>query len=181
MIYTKTKFKDVILVQPDVYKDERGYFFESFKHNELCENIGNVSFVLEFESKSKKNTLRGLHYQANPKAQSKLVSVSYGKVLDIIVDIKNDSPTFGQHLTIELSDENNTQVFIPRGYAHGFLALSEEAVMHYKLDDYYSPENYTGINIFDKDLDIKLPVDADKLEISPKDRELPSLNDAILF
>ncbi len=181
MIYSKTLFDDVIIIEPEVYSDERGYFFESFKHNELCKNIGNINFVLEFESKSKQNTLRGLHYQTNPSAQAKLVNVSYGKVLDIIVDIKKDSKTFGQYITIELSDENNKQVFIPNGYAHGFLALSETAVMHYKLDGYYSAEHYTGINIFDKDLNIQLPIDIKKLCISDKDKMLPSLKDAILF
>ena len=181
MIYTKTKFEDVILIEPSVYKDERGYFFESFKKEEFCNNVIDTDFVLEFESKSKKHTLRGLHYQASPKGQSKLVHVSYGKVLDIIVDIKKDSPTFAQYITIELSDENNTQVFIPQGYAHGFLVLSDIAVMHYKLDDYYSPENYTGINIFDKELNIELPVKDTDLCISDKDKKLPFLNDAILF
>ena len=182
MTYIKdSKFDDIILIQPNIYEDDRGYFFESFKLKEFYENICKLDVVLEFESKSKKNTLRGLHYQANPKAQSKLVSVSYGKVLDIIVDIKKSSSTFGEYITIELSDENNTQVFIPKGYAHGFLVLSDIAVMHYKLDDYYSPENYTGINIFDTSLNIQLPVEISKLEISLKDRELPFLNDAILF
>lgn len=181
MTYNKTKFDDVILIQPEVYGDERGYFFESFQYADFCKNICDTQFVLEFESRSKKNTLRGLHYQTNPKAQSKLVSVSYGKVLDIIVDIRKDSKTFGEHITIELSDENNTQVFIPKGFAHGFLALSDIAVMSYKLDDYYSADNYTGINIFDADLDIKLPIKTNKLCISDKDKILPSLKDAILF
>jgi len=182
MTYTKNiKFNDIILIQPDIYKDDRGYFFESFKLKEFCKNVYDLNVVLEFESKSKKNTLRGLHYQTNPNAQSKLVNVSYGKVLDIIVDIKKDSLTFGEYITIELSDENNTQVFIPKGYAHGFLVLSDIAVMHYKLNDYYSPENYTGINFFDTKLNIKLPVEFDNLEISPKDKELPFLDDAILF
>jgi dTDP-4-dehydrorhamnose 3,5-epimerase len=181
MKFTKTKFEDVILIQPDIFKDDRGYFCESFRHDEFCREVDNINFVLEFESRSKKNTLRGLHYQSNPKAQSKLVSVSYGKVLDIIVDVRKDSNTFGQYITVELSNENNTQVYIPKGYAHGFLALSEEAVMHYKLDDYYSPENYTGINIFDEKLNIQLPINKDKLCISPKDLELPILDKAILF
>lgn len=181
MTYSKTKFDGVILIQPEVYTDGRGYFFESFQHDDFCKNVYDTQFVLEFESRSKINTLRGLHYQANPKAQSKLVSVSYGKVLDIIVDIRKESKTFGECLTIELSDKNNTQVFIPQGFAHGFLALSETAVMHYKLDAYYSAENYTGINIFDTNLGIKLPIETDKLCISNKDKILPSLNDAILF
>ncbi len=181
MTYNKTKFDDVIIIQPNVYSDERGYFYESFKHAEFCENVCSTNFVLEFESKSKKNTLRGLHYQVGDFAQSKLVSVSYGKVLDIIVDIKKESPTFGEYITIELSSDNNRQVFIPKGYAHGFLALSDTAVMHYKLDDYYSPENYTGLNIFDKKLNISLPVNFEDICISEKDQELPLLSAAILF
>ena len=129
----------------------------------------------------KKNTLRGLHYQYGGYAQSKLVNVSFGKVLDIIVDIKEDSPTFGEYITIELSSDNNLQVFIPKGYAHGFLSLSDVAVMHYKLDDYYSPKHYTGLNIFDDELNIKLPVEKEMLCISEKDLQLPFLKDAVLF
>lgn len=181
MIYKKTLFDDVFIIEPEVYTDERGYFFESFKHNELCKNLGDINFVLEFESQSKLNTLRGLHYQTNSHAQTKLVNVSYGKVLDIIVDIRQNSKTFGQHITIELSDENNKQVFIPKGYAHGFLALSDIAVMHYKLDDYYSAKDYTGINIFDNDLNIELPIPINEILISDKDNALPFLSNAILF
>lgn len=181
MTYTKTKLEGVVLIQPSVFRDERGYFFESFKEREFYDNIGNIRFVLEFESRSKYGTLRGLHYQTNPFAQSKLVSVSYGKVLDIIVDIRKESETFGKHITVELSDENNTQIFIPKGYAHGFLALSETAVMHYKLDDYYSPDNYTGIHVFDEKLNIELPLKKEDICMSQKDDELPILDNAILF
>lgn len=181
MIYRKTKFDDVIIIEPTVLKDERGYFFESFKQKELDEIIGKKEFVLEFESKSKKNTLRGLHYQVGEFAQSKLVNVSYGKVLDIIVDMKKDSPTFGNYMTIELSDENNLRVFIPKGYAHGFLALSDITIMHYKLDEYYSPKHYTGINIFDAILAIDLPIKIEDVCISNKDKELPILENAVHF
>lgn len=181
MTYKKTEFDDVIIIEPNVYSDERGYFYESFKYAEFAENVCDTQFVLEFESKSKKNTLRGLHYQYGEFSQSKLVNVSFGKVLDIIVDIRKDSANFGKYITIELSSENNRQVFIPKGYAHGFLALSEVAVMHYKLDDYYSAQHYTGLNVFDKTLNIKLPVKVEDLCISDKDEQLPMLNDAVLF
>jgi dTDP-4-dehydrorhamnose 3,5-epimerase len=181
MIYTKTNFDDVIIVEPSVFKDDRGYFFESFKKEEFQKNVDNVDFVLEFESRSQQNTLRGLHYQSSVAAQSKLVSVSFGKVLDIIVDIRKNSKTFGEYITVELSDENNKQIYIPKGYAHGFLALSDIAVMHYKLDRYYAPEYYTGVNIFDEELNIKLPIDKKDICISEKDLNLPSLKDAILF
>lgn len=181
MNYIKTKFDDVVIIEPSVYSDERGYFYESFKQEEFSREVCDIKFVLEFESKSKKNTLRGLHYQIGEFSQSKLVNVSYGKVLDIIVDIKKDSPTFGEYITIELSSDNNKQVFIPRGYAHGFLALSEVSVMHYKLDDYYSAEHYTGLNVFDEKLNIQLPIIKDELCISPKDELLPSLDEAVLF
>lgn len=181
MTYKKTKFDDVIIIEPNVYSDERGYFYESFKQEEFSTNVCDIKFVLEFESKSKKNTLRGLHYQTGEFSQAKLVNVSFGKVLDIIVDIKKDSPTFGEYITIELSSANNRQVFIPRGYAHGFLALSDVAIMHYKLDDYYSPEHYTGLNVFDEKLDIQLPIQKKELCISDKDLQLPMLDVAILF
>lgn len=181
MTYKKTKFDDVIIIEPSVYSDERGYFYESFKQSEFSENVCDTRFVLEFESKSKKNTLRGLHYQVGEFAQSKLVNVSFGKVLDIIVDIKKNSPTFGEHIMIELSSENNLQVFIPKGYAHGFLTLSDVAVMHYKLDNYYSPEHYTGLNFFNHKLNIQLPINIEDLCISSKDQELPMLDSAILF
>lgn len=181
MKFEKTRFEDVIIITPDVFEDDRGYFFESFKLTDFKENVCDVDFVLEFESKSKKNTLRGLHYQVDVAAQSKLVNVSYGRVLDIIVDMRKESKTFGEYITIELSSDNKKRVFIPRGYAHGFLALSDVAIMHYKLDDYYSPANYTGVNVFDEKLNISLPVSKEDLCISLKDQSLPMLDDAIKF
>lgn len=182
MTINQTALEGVLEIIPSVFRDDRGYFMESFKLDIMQKELNIVKpFVLEFESRSVKNTIRGLHYQTEAHAQSKLVSVSYGKVLDIIVDIRKSSKTFMQYICIELSDENNKQVYIPKGYAHGFLALSDTAVMHYKLDDYYNAESYTGINIFDKELNIELPIERDKLIISQKDMELPALKDAVLF
>lgn len=182
MNFIPTKFDDIFIIEPSVYRDDRGYFTESFRTDILKENLKfNNNFVLEFESRSVKNTLRGLHYQTEPHAQAKLVHVSYGKVLDIVVDIRKSSKTFMQHICVELSDENNRQLFIPKGYAHGFLALSDLAVMNYKLDNYYNAESYTGLNFFDKELNIELPTKRDSLIISQKDIELPLLKNAILF
>jgi len=181
MEFITTRFPDVIIIEPEIYKDHRGSFCESFNLKKFQDNVENTNFVLEFESKSKKNTLRGLHYQSLPYAQSKLVGVSYGKVLDIIVDIQKNSPTFGEHLIIELSDENNRQLYIPKGYAHGFFVLSDNATMNYKLDNYYSQDNYTGINIFDVNLNIKIPVERKDILISEKDMALPLFNQAIYF
>lgn len=181
MKFLKTKFEDVYIIEPNVLIDERGSFFESFKSNEFQKYIKDINFIFEFQSRSKKNTFRGFHYQTEPHAQSKLVNVCYGKVLDIIIDVKKNSKTFGEYMTVELSDKNNMQLFIPKGYAHGFIVLSDEAIMNYKLDAYYSPEYYTGINFEDKKLNIRLPIDKIDLLISPKDLNLPFLDDAILF
>lgn len=182
MTINPTLLSGVFEITPSVFRDERGYFTESFRVDIMQKELGLTKpFVLEFESRSVKNTLRGLHYQAEPHAQSKLVHVSYGKVLDIVVDIRKSSKTFMQHICVELSDENNKQLYIPEGFAHGFLALSDTAVMHYKLDGYYNAESYTGINVFDKELNIELPIKREHLVISQKDIELPSLGSAILF
>lgn len=182
MTINATLLSGVFEIIPSVFRDNRGYFTESFRLDVMQKELNLTKpFVLEFESRSVKNTLRGLHYQIDPHAQSKLVSVSYGKVLDIIVDIRKSSKTFMQHICIELSDENNKQLYIPEGFAHGFLALSDTAVMHYKLDGYYDAGSYTGINIFDKELNIELPIKKEHLVISQKDIELPSLSSAILF
>ena len=179
MIKISTPFDDVWLMRPTIFKDERGYFFESYQQSFVEEQVGKIDFVLEFQSYSNHQVVRGLHYQTNPFAQSKLVKVIKGEVMDIIVDIRHSSPNFGKHIAIPLSDETQDSVFIPKGYAHGFIVLSEYAIMNYKLDNVYSPEHYTGINILDKSLDISLihehPI------ISDKDRALPAFSDAKLF
>lgn len=179
MIRLSTQFDDVWIMRPTVYGDERGYFYESYQQEFIEEQVGKIDFVLEFQSYSNHNVVRGLHYQTNPFAQSKLVKVIQGKVIDIIVDIRKSSPSFGKHLAIELSDETHDSIFIPKGYAHGFIVLSDYAIMNYKLDNSYSPQHYTGINILDPQLNISFiheqPI------ISHKDAALPLLNDAQLF
>lgn len=172
----------VVALTPQVLKDTRGYFMESFRQDKAMELLGIESlFVLELESRSIKNTLRGLHYQLPPHDQSKLVSVSYGRVLDVVVDLRESSKDFKRHLLVELSDQNNKQLYVPKGFGHGFLVLSDIAVMHYKLDGYYEPSSYTGVNIFDQELDIKLPISQENAVISQKDLQLPLLNSAYLF
>lgn len=143
---TETKLKGCFIIEPTIFEDERGYFFESYNHRDFCEAIGReVNFVQDNQSFSKKGVLRGLHFQKGEHAQAKLVSVLQGKIQDVVVDLRKDSPTFGQHLSIELSDENKKQVFIPRGFAHGFLTLSETANVFYKCDNYYNKEAEGGV------------------------------------
>jgi len=142
MKFSRAEISDVIIIEPKVFSDERGYFFESFKQNELNEFLGyDVNFCQDNESKSSYGVLRGLHYQEPPFAQSKLVRIIQGSVLDVAVDIRQDSPTFGKHIAIELSEENKRQLFIPKGFAHGFVVLSENAIFSYKVDNYYNGES----------------------------------------
>lgn len=179
MTRVPTQFEDVWIMRPTVYKDDRGYFFESYQQKFVEEQVGKIDFVLEFQSYSNHKVIRGLHYQTNPFAQAKLVKVIQGKVMDIIVDIRRTSPNFGKHIAIALSDETHDSIFIPKGYAHGFIVLSDHAIMNYKLDNIYSPQHYTGINISDPKLNISL-IHEHPL-ISPKDSSLPLLDDAHLF
>ena len=142
MKFSRAEIPDIIIIEPKVYSDERGYFFESFKQNELNEFLGfDVNFCQDNESKSIYGGLRGLHYQEAPFAQAKLVRVIQGSVLDVAVDIRKDSPTFGKHISIELNDQNKKQLFIPKGFAHGFVTLSEIAVFSYKVDNYFNVES----------------------------------------
>ena len=160
MKFTKTKIPDVIIIEPEVFGDERGYFVETFRSNLFAQETGiKTTFVQDNESRSGYGVLRGLHYQLPPHAQSKLVRVIEGKVLDAAVDIRKGSPTFGQHVTAELSAENKLQMFIPRGFAHGFVVLSESALFAYKVDNYYSPECDRGIQFNDPQLKIDWKVD----------------------
>ena len=155
MKFNRAEISDVIIIEPEVFTDERGYFFESFKQNELNEFLGyDVMFCQENESKSTYGILRGLHYQESPFAQAKLVRVIQGSVLDVAVDIRKDSPTFGKHIAIELNDQNKKQIFIPRGFAHGFVVLSETAVFAYKVDNYYNKESDRGIAFDDPELGV---------------------------
>jgi len=170
MKFTRSEIPDIIIIEPNVHEDKRGYFFESYRDSELNEFLGyNVNFCQENESKSKYGVLRGLHYQIEPFAQSKLVRVIKGKVLDVALDIRSKSPTFGKHITIELSEENKLQLFIPKGFAHGYVALSKEIIFSYKVDNYYSPKSERSIKYDDPSLNIDWKIDRNKIIISKKD------------
>ena len=179
MKFTKTKIPDVILIEPKVFGDERGYFVETFRSDLFEQETGiKTTFIQDNESRSSHGVLRGLHYQLPPYAQSKLVRVIDGKVLDVTVDIRKNSPTFGQHTSAELSAENKHQLFIPRGFAHGFVVLSETAVFSYKVDNYYSPECDRGIQFDDPQLNIDWMIDEQQLQLSEKDKVQPLFKDA---
>ena len=165
----KTAIEDVVIIEPDVFGDARGYFFESFSQREFDEKVREVHFVQDNESKSSYGVLRGLHFQKPPHAQSKLVRVVKGAVLDVAVDIRRGSPTFGRHVAVELSAENHRQLFIPRGFAHGFVVLSEEVVFQYKCDNFYAPQSEGAVAWNDEALAIDWRVPADKIQLSAKD------------
>jgi len=169
---------DVVLIKPKVHGDERGYFIETFRQDKFETALGYaVDFVQDNESKSTKGVLRGLHYQLAPHAQSKLVRVIEGAVLDVAVDIRSGSPTYGQHVAVELSAENKHQLFIPRGFAHGFLVLSETAIFAYKVDNYYSPECDRGLAFDDPALGIDWCLPEDSLQLSEKDTKQPEFSE----
>ena len=179
MKFIKTEIADVIIIEPEVFTDERGYFVETFREDKLEEAIGhNIDFVQDNESKSSYGVLRGLHFQLPPFAQSKLVRVITGKILDVVVDIRKGSPTFGKYMSVELSGENKRMLFIPRGFAHGFVVLSEEVILAYKVDNYYSKESDRGIAFNDPALKIDWQIDANALQLSVKDQTQPLLADA---
>ena len=175
----ETEIKGVYIIEPKVFGDSRGYFFESFSQREFESVIGPVTFVQDNQSKSSYGVIRGLHFQKPPHAQAKLVRVVKGKVLDVAVDLRKDSPTFGKYMAVELSDENHRQVFIPKGFAHGFSVLSEEAVFQYKCDEYYAPESESAIAWDDQDLNIDWKVPAEDVVLSQKDRNHPTFNEFI--
>ena len=175
----KTEIEGVVVIEPKVFGDHRGYFLEAFSEKEFAENAREVKFVQDNESRSHYGVIRGLHFQKPPHAQAKLVRVVKGKVLDVAVDLRKDSPTFGQHVAMELSDENRRQMFIPRGFAHGFSVLSEEAVFQYKCDSYYAPESEGSLAWNDPDLNIDWNVPAGSEILSDKDRMSPRLKDII--
>lgn len=181
MEYKKTAIEGVYIIEPRVFNDARGYFFEAWKKDEFEQHIGKVDFVQDNESKSSYGVLRGLHYQKGEFSQAKLVRVIKGRVLDVAVDIRKSSPTFGQYVMVELSDENKRQFFIPRGFAHGFLVLSDEAVFTYKVDNVYAPQADAGIRWNDPDVGIQWPIDLDKVMTSEKDLKQPFLRDAEVF
>ena len=174
MEFIKQFIPDVIVVEPRVHGDERGYFVETFRQDLFEEAVGYaVNFVQDNESKSSKGVLRGLHFQLAPHAQSKLVRVIEGSVLDVAVDIRVGSPTFGQHVAVELSGENKRQMFVPRGFAHGFVVLSDTATFAYKVDNYYSPECDRGLAFDDKRLNIDWRLPTEQLMLSDKDTKQP--------
>jgi dTDP-4-dehydrorhamnose 3,5-epimerase len=168
---------DVVLIEPNIHGDARGYFIETFRQDLLEKVIGyKVNFVQDNESKSTKGVLRGLHYQLDPFTQAKLVRVIEGSVIDVAVDIRKSSPTFGKHVSKELSAQNKHQLFIPRGFAHGFMALTDTATFVYKVDNYYSQDHERGLFFDDKQLDINWGLPYEILQISEKDIQLPSLD-----
>lgn len=181
MEYKETEIKGVFVIEPRVFNDARGYFMEAWKQAEFNEHVGQVNFIQDNESKSSFGVLRGLHYQRGDAAQAKLVRVIKGKVLDVAVDLRKSSPTFGKHVMVELSEDNKRQFFIPRGFAHGFLVLSEEAIFTYKVDNPYAPQAEAGIRWNDPELAIEWPVDPKDVVTSDKDLKQPLLKDAELF
>lgn len=168
----------VFIIEPKVFHDERGYFFESFSLKEFSEKVAPVEFVQDNESMSSYGVVRGLHYQRMPYTQAKLVRCVKGAVLDVAVDIRHSSPTFGQHVAVELTEDNHRQLFIPRGFAHGFSVLSETAVFQYKCDNYYHPESEGGISITDGSLNIDWRIPSDYIILSEKDLRHPLLQNA---
>lgn len=174
----KTEFPGLLIIKPKIFEDSRGYFFESYSKSKL-DILGDIEFIQDNQSKSVFGTIRGLHYQLEPYAQSKLIRVLQGKILDVVVDIREKSPTYGKHYSIELSCENKQQFFIPKGFAHGFSVLSKTAVVFYKTDQYYNPESERGINFNDPDLNINWNIDIEKAIVSAKDKVLPTFKESV--
>jgi dTDP-4-dehydrorhamnose 3,5-epimerase len=171
MKFTRTEIPDVVIIQPNFHGDDRGFFMETFREDKLADFLGyKIDFCQDNESKSSFGVLRGLHYQLPPFAQTKLVRVIEGRVLDIAVDIRTNSPTFGKHVSLELTGDNKTQLLIPHGFAHGFLVLSDTAHFAYKVDNYYSPEHERGITYNDEDLAIDWQLPIDQLKLSLRDQ-----------
>ena len=181
MNITTTEIEGLVILEPEVFADGRGYFFESFSQREFEEKVCKTTFVQDNESSSRYGVLRGLHFQKPPHAQAKLVRVVKGKVLDIAVDIRKGSPTFGHHVSIELSGENKRQLFIPRGFAHGFAALSDEVILQYKCDNYFAPGSEEGILWNDPALGIDWKLPAEAIILSEKDKKNKLLNELKLY
>ena len=177
----ETRIPGVVIIKPRVFEDARGYFFESFSQREFNEKVRSITFVQDNESMSSYGVVRGLHYQKPPYTQSKLVRCVRGSVLDVAVDIRLGSPTFGQHVAIELSEDNHFQFFIPKGFAHGFAVLSDTAVFQYKCDEFYHPEADSGIQLLDDELGIDWQVPWDKAIMSEKDKVRERLSHLVSF
>lgn len=173
----KTDIEGLIIIKPQIFKDSRGYFFESFSQREFNEKVTPIQFVQDNESCSSYGVMRGLHFQKPPYSQSKLVRCVKGSVLDVAIDIRKGSPTYGKHVAVELSAENHLQFFIPKGFAHGFAVLSEEAIFQYKCDEFYTPQSEGGIQLMDESLGINWPISADKAILSEKDKKYPKLSE----
>jgi dTDP-4-dehydrorhamnose 3,5-epimerase len=170
-----TEIDGVKIIEPKIFEDSRGYFFESFNELEFAKKNGLVNFVQDNESKSSYGVMRGLHFQKPPYTQAKLVRCVRGSVLDVAVDLRKDSPTYGKHVAVELTEDNHRQLFIPKGFAHGFAVLSDEAVFQYKCDEFYHPESDGGISILDESLGIDWKIPIDKAILSDKDTKHPLL------
>jgi dTDP-4-dehydrorhamnose 3,5-epimerase len=173
----KTKIEGVVIIEPKIFKDDRGYFYESFNQKEFDEKVCKTVFVQDNQSKSSYGVIRGLHFQKPPHAQSKLVRCIKGRVLDVAVDIRKGSPTFGQYVSVELTEDNHLQFFIPRGFAHGFSVLSEEAVFQYKCDNFYAPESEGAIIWNDPEINVDWRVPEEEVRVSEKDRKHKTLLD----
>lgn len=181
MKFTELKIKGVWTIEPKVFNDERGYFMESFRQELFEQHIGSVNFIQDNESKSSRGVLRGMHYQTGEYAQAKLVRVIKGSVLDVAVDLRKSSPTFGQYIAVELTEDNKKQLFVPRGFAHGFLVLKDETIFNYKVDNIYAPNHETSLSWDDPQVNIDWNFDKKELLLSPKDKSGKSLSDTILF
>ena len=178
MNFIRTNIPDVIIIEPTVHGDHRGYFVETFRADKLETFLGyKLNFGQDNESKSSKGVLRGLHYQLAPHAQTKLVRVISGRVLDVAVDIRRNSPTFGQHVAVELTADNKRQLLVPRGFAHGFVVLEDDTIFAYKVDNYYSPQCDRGIAFDDESLNIDWILENEELKLSAKDTTQPKLNE----
>lgn len=182
MKMTRTDIEGLIVIEPRVFGDSRGYFFESFSQREFEKEVGQVRFVQDNESKSSYGVVRGLHFQKPPHTQSKLVRVVKGRVLDVAVDLRRDSKTYGKYFSVELTEDNHLQLFIPKGFAHGFAVLSDEAVFQYKCDEFYAPESEGAIAWNDPDIGVDWQIPEDKVILSEKDKKHPAFKDLdVLF
>jgi len=175
----KTKLDGLVVLKPTVFKDNRGYFMESYNQKNINKLLGNVNFVQDNESESSRGVLRGLHFQKPPYTQAKLVRCLKGSVLDVVLDLRKDSKTYGIFETISLTEENKKQLFIPKGFAHGFIVLSKSAILSYKVDNYYNPESESGIIWNDPDLNIDWKINKNEIIVSEKDKNLPTFNEII--
>lgn len=181
MNITETGIEGLVVIEPKIFDDPRGYFFESYNANNLIPFGIDTTFVQDNESKSTYGVLRGLHYQVEPKGMTKLLRVTYGKILDVVVDIRKESKTFGRHYGIELSDENKKQLYVPKGFAHGFVVLSQIAVVNYKCDEFYSKKHETGILWNDPELAIDWKINSEDAILSDKDKTQPTFKDHIPY